>query len=56
MGDGAFADGRLAAGLMFRVDPDDPTHGFVEPDAIMTVSDYQRALERTAAMWTIDED
>src|SRR3954451_10880370 len=32
MGEGPFEDGPIAPRLRFRVDPEDPMHGFIEPD------------------------
>jgi hypothetical protein len=56
MGEGPFADGPFAAHLLFRVDPNDPMHGFVEPAAIMTLAEYEAALAATQSMWVIAEE
>src|SRR5579862_9016360 len=47
MGGGAFADGAIAPGLQLRVDPKNENHGFVEPNALMTLEEYQFALSAT---------
>ena len=53
MGTGTFADAPLAPKLALRVD--DPEHGLVEPDAVMSLSDYETALQNTRHAWEIDE-
>jgi hypothetical protein len=53
MGNGPFTSGPVAADLELRVDG--PTHGLIEPAAVMTVADYQRALAATRDQWIVDE-
>lgn len=55
MGDGPFASGAVAPGLVLRVDPDDPKHGFIEPQSIMTIEEYQAALAGTRDQWVVYE-
>jgi hypothetical protein len=55
MGEGDFTDSRLAAGLWLRPDPANSSHGFVEPEAEMSLGDYQQALADTRPLWRIDE-
>jgi hypothetical protein len=56
MGEGTFACGAVATGLLLRVDPSNDNHGFVEPDTIMELSEYQRSLYTTQDAWSIDEE
>ena len=55
MGDGPFQKGAVHTGLCLTIDPDDPEHGFVEPDVIMTLNEYVNHLYATKAKWKIDE-
>jgi hypothetical protein len=55
LGDGPFVSGQLAERLTLRIDPDDSQHGFVEPDVIMSWSEYQEALASTQSSWVVDE-
>ena len=55
LGSGPFASGPIDDRLTLRIDPDDPEHGFIEPNAIMSIEDYERALIATRAAWLIDE-
>ncbi|HQU44204.1 MAG TPA: hypothetical protein PK867_15395, partial [Pirellulales bacterium] len=41
----------LRPGLIYRPDPNSPTHGFIEPASSMTLDDYQRALAATQPLW-----
>jgi hypothetical protein len=47
MGEGPFAPAAVAAGLKLRPDPKKKGHGDVEPDAIMDLDAYRRALGAT---------
>lgn len=52
MGDGVFEAGCIAPRLSLRLDPEHPdTHGFVEPDAKMSVSEYEGAIASTRCKW-----
>jgi hypothetical protein len=55
-GQGRFETGPLANRLNLRIDSEDPHHGFIEPDAIMTAAEYQAALAATRDAWDVDED
>ncbi len=55
MGSGAFQPDRVADHLKLAIDPDNATHGFVEPDAIMSFDVYSLALARTQGLWSVDE-
>jgi hypothetical protein len=55
MGSGPFVEGPVRAGLTLRLDPNDPTHGLVEPDRVMSVNDYRIAIEATRDDWVIEE-
>lgn len=56
MGEGPFAAARLASGLQLRPDPNNSEHGFVEPDDVMPLADYQAALAGTQSLWSVDEE
>jgi hypothetical protein len=56
MGVGRFTDGPIAPQLRFRVDPEDSMHGFIEPDDIMTVAEYEAALAATQSAWVVAEE
>ena len=47
MGEGVFSAAPVATSLMLQLDPTDPKHGLIEPDAIMTLEEYQMALAAT---------
>ena len=52
MGAGIFATGSIAFRLSLRLDPELPdTHGFVEPDVKMSVSEYEGAITTTRSQW-----
>lgn len=53
MGEGPFAPGRAADGLVLRVEHQN--HGLIEPTNKMTLAEYQQALAATADLWVIDE-
>lgn len=59
LGDGSFEAGRLEEGLALRPDEEVPgvgvVHGVVEPESIMDVDSYIRALEATRDKWEKDE-
>jgi hypothetical protein len=55
-GTGPFGSSPQAPGLSLRIDPEDPLHGFVEPDAIMAVEQYELALIATQLSWVVAED
>ena len=52
LGDGTFAAGSLAEKLQLRIDPDDAGHGFVEPDAPMSLQELRTAVEATCPKWS----
>lgn len=53
MGEGEFVAAPLCEKLRLRPDADYPaTHGFVEPDQPMLLSEYQAAVEATCPDWT----
>ncbi len=54
MGDGAFADDRVAEQLSLRVDR--PNHGCVVPSQLVSVERFQADLAATRDDWHIDED
>jgi hypothetical protein len=54
MGSGQFVSEQVATGLLLR--PDGNTHGNVEPDCQMTLSEYREALAATRDQWVRDED
>jgi hypothetical protein len=56
IGEGPFAMGPLAEALALRPDPDNPAHGFVEPDRRMPAGAFQQALHATQALWRIEEE
>src|SRR4051794_861143 len=41
----------LGAGLALRIDPDDPTHGFIEPAREMSMYEFRRHVEMTREQW-----
>jgi hypothetical protein len=41
----------LGPDLVYRPDPADPTHGFIEPRRAMTFDDYQSAIAATCTSW-----
>jgi hypothetical protein len=53
MGDGPFANGRVAIGLDLEVKS--PTHGVVVPQASVPLDQFQRDLANTRSHWIIDE-
>jgi hypothetical protein len=55
MGQGDFVDGGVADHLHLRVDPLDNTHGFIEPNGIMSIDAYNVALAATRDSWATDE-
>ncbi len=55
MGEGVFAADAVALGLRLRPDPANSKHGFIEPDAVVPISEYQQMLEATQAEWRKDE-
>jgi hypothetical protein len=56
MGEGPFTAGPLAQHLRLRIDPEDPMHGFIEPDKIMTLAEYEAVLAATQPMWVVTEE
>jgi hypothetical protein len=53
MGEGAFVAGPIADRLALRPDPRAPDrHGLVEPDAEISVDDYEMAITATRDLWT----
>jgi hypothetical protein len=54
MGTGIFENGPLTKGLNLR--PDKPGHGLVEPDAVMSLAEFQDRLAGTRCKWRIEED
>jgi hypothetical protein len=56
-GEGEFQAEKVADGLSLRPDPDKPEeHGFVEPDAQMSLDAYRQALAATRDQWERAED
>ena len=55
MGEGPFQVGIIHIGLHLAIDAKDSEHGFVEPDATMTLNEYVSHLHATKAEWKIDE-
>jgi hypothetical protein len=53
MGEGPFESAPVAPKLALR--PESPTHGLVEPDAILALEVYEAALAATRDKWVIDE-
>jgi hypothetical protein len=53
MGEGDFAAGEIASGLMLV--PDSTTHGNVAPIASVPFSTYESDLAATRAAWQIEE-
>jgi len=53
MGNGPFIAEPVAPGLRHR--PDSATHGLVEPDRSMPLTEYEQALAATRDQWVIDE-
>lgn len=41
----------LGKDLVYRPDPNSPTHGFVEPSMPMTLNDFQKAISATQPLW-----
>jgi hypothetical protein len=57
MGGGSFEGGSVTAGLVLRPDPDKPLqHGFVEPETVMPLDQYQQALAATRDVWVKAEE
>jgi len=56
MGEGAFVFSPVDIGLQLRPDPNNRSHGFVEPDQTMLLENYQSALHATQSRWSIDEE
>ena len=46
-------DEKLPVNLNYRPDPRSRTHGFVEPSDLMSIEDYQEAIEGTAPNWSL---
>ncbi len=55
LGSGPFVQTAVAPGLQLRLDPANSRHGFVEPEAAMSVDIYRDALTATQEQWIIDE-
>jgi hypothetical protein len=55
LGDGPFVAGQVATALQLRPDPANSNHGFVEPDAVMSLDSYQDAIRATRDDWSVDE-
>jgi hypothetical protein len=45
------ADSDLPPDLRFRVDPESPKHGFLEPARQMTLLEYEIAINTTRKLW-----
>jgi hypothetical protein len=56
MGEGPFVAGAIAERLQLRPDPQNSSHGFVEPGGGMSLTEYQLALHATQDDWLIDEE
>jgi hypothetical protein len=41
----------LPAALVYRPDPDDPRHGFIEPARMMPFEDYEQLLNEMRSRW-----
>jgi hypothetical protein len=48
----ALATESLGNSLVYRPDPDEPTHGFIEPAEVMPFEEYQQALYDTRESWS----
>jgi hypothetical protein len=55
LGDGPFVAGEVAPALRLRPDPSSSHHGFVEPNAEMSLDSYQTAIQATWDDWSVDE-
>jgi hypothetical protein len=44
-------DMHLGGALVYRPDPMNPRHGFIEPASPMLLKDYQLAIQQTQSMW-----
>lgn len=44
-------DDRLGSDLVYRPDPKNTSHGFIEPNRSMTLSAFQQALAATQPLW-----
>jgi hypothetical protein len=53
MGEGPFADGTIAPGLLLKTDSS--THGLVIPQNSVSLSQYQTDLADTRDRWIVDE-
>jgi hypothetical protein len=53
MGKGPFVASTVAPSL--HLVRDKPKHGYVEPDKLMPLADYQAALAATRTSWEVDE-
>ena len=56
MGEGPFVAGVIAERLQFRPDPQNSSHGFIEPSDRMSLTEYELALHATQDDWLIDEE
>src|SRR5207247_11175132 len=56
MGEGPFVAGAMAERLQFRPDPQNSSHGFIEPSERMSLTEYQLALHATQDEWSVDEE
>jgi hypothetical protein len=54
-GEGLFVQAGFARDLSLRPDPQNPRHGFVEPDVEMALDRYRAALSATRPDWSVDE-
>jgi hypothetical protein len=53
LGNGAWRAGLVAPGLDLCPDPNDPDHGFLEPEVVMLLQDLENAVDATRPNWQI---
>lgn len=56
MGEGPFVAAPLTDRLALRPDPEDSSHGFVEPGRRMSLEAYAGAVAATRDEWVVDEE
>lgn len=56
MGEGSFVASAVTEQLRLRPDPENDSHGFIEPSDTMSIAAYQDAWHATQDDWSIDEE